>query len=398
LRDDVDGIGTAGGVREVIRRVIRVGGWLIFGLLLASLVAGQLLGQPILLSYVTSGSMEPTIDEGDGFVAVPTAVTGPVEEGDVVVFQAEQVNGGQLTTHRVVGETEEGFTTRGDANPVTDQADGEPPVKRTQIVATALEVNGDVVVIPNLGVVVEGTQSALETVQRQLAALLGTRALLGVQGLAYLLLAFSVVVYAVDAYRESGQRDRRTRDRSRDDGFDPRLVSGAFALLLVLAATAAMVVPAGSQQIGIVSAEFESERPTVIERGESAELTYTVPNGGIVPVVVFLEPASEGIDVAPREARIGSRDRMNATVTVSAPPETGYYRRFFVEHRYLAILPQSTIRTLYEVHPWVPIAVIDALVAVPFYLLGTVFVGSGRLRRRERDGPSILDRLLSRYT
>jgi len=68
----------------------------------------QLLGQPILLGYVATGSMEPTMDAGDGFVSVPSAVTGDVEEGDVVVYQARELHDGGLTTHRVVGETEEG--------------------------------------------------------------------------------------------------------------------------------------------------------------------------------------------------------------------------------------------------------------------------------------------------
>jgi len=46
-----------------------------------SLVAGQLLGQPILLSFVETGSMQPTLDPGDGFVAVPASLAGPVGVG-----------------------------------------------------------------------------------------------------------------------------------------------------------------------------------------------------------------------------------------------------------------------------------------------------------------------------
>jgi len=80
-----------------------------FGLALVVvlLIVGQLLGQPILLGYVATGSMEPTMDAGDGFVSVSSAVTGDVEEGDVVVYQARELHDGGLTTHRVVGETEE---------------------------------------------------------------------------------------------------------------------------------------------------------------------------------------------------------------------------------------------------------------------------------------------------
>ncbi|MFB6159612.1 MAG: S26 family signal peptidase [Haloferacaceae archaeon] len=85
-----------------IGRFVSIVGQVTVGLVVFSLVVGGLLGQPILLSYVTSGSMQPTLDPGDGFVAIPTAIAGPVDEGDVVVFRAEQVNDGDLTTHRVV--------------------------------------------------------------------------------------------------------------------------------------------------------------------------------------------------------------------------------------------------------------------------------------------------------
>jgi signal peptidase len=347
------------------------------------LVLGTVLGQPVLLSYVETGSMAPTLDPGDGFVAIPAAVAGPVEEGDVITYRAEEVRGGGLTTHRVVGETEEGLVTRGDANPFTDQDGDEPPVKDAQIVAKTLQVGGEVVAIPGLGTVVTGTQDVLRTVQSTLASMLGTSALLGVQGLAYLFFALTVLLYTVDALRDRGRR-RRDRERSRDTGTNTRLLVGAFAALLVVAATASMVAPAGSQQFDLVSAEFDSERPDVIPRGESKSRTYVVANSGFVPVYTFLEPASEGIDVRPREMTVSGRDRTNATVTLSAPPETGYYRRFLVEHRYLAVLPTPVLRALYTVHPWAPIVVIDTLLGGGFYLLGIAFVGTGRVRSRNR--------------
>lgn len=120
-------------------------------LIVLLLILGSVLGQPVLVGYVETGSMSPTLEPGDGFIAVPTQLDSSIEEGDVVVFQAEEVQGGGLTTHRVVNKAERGFITKGDANPFTDQGNDEPPVKRAQIVATALQVNGNVVVIPSLG-------------------------------------------------------------------------------------------------------------------------------------------------------------------------------------------------------------------------------------------------------
>ena len=352
-------------------------------LVVVCLVAGSTLGQPVLLSYVETGSMEPTLEPGDGFVAIPAELAGPIDNGDVIVFEAETIQGGGLTTHRVVDETDRGFITRGDANPFTDQDDDEPPVKQAQIVAVAWQPGGNVIVIPHLGAIVEVTQSILSTVQRNLAVLTGTSALLGTRGLAYLLFAGSVLWYVVAEWR-ADRGKKRDRVTSRVTGVDSRLVVGGFAALLVVGATAAMVAPAGTQEFGVVSAEFTSERPDVIQAGQSKTQPYAVGNGGFLPVVTYLEPASEGVAVHPGELYVEGRSVANATVTLHAPPETGYYRRFVTEHRYLAVLPQPVIRGLYAVHPWAPIVAIDALVGIPFYLGGVSLVGEGRLRPRSR--------------
>jgi signal peptidase len=352
-----------------------------------SLVFGSILGQPIFLSYVETGSMSPTLEPGDGFIAVPVQLDASINKGDVTVFRAEEINGGGLTTHRVVDETERGFITKGDANPFTDQSDEEPPVKRGQIVATALQVDSQVVVIPHLGTIVEGTQSALSIIQRQVAILSGRPALLGTQGLAYLFFFAALLWYLVGEWRVNNGK-KRDRVTSRTTGVDTRLLVGAFATMLVLGATAAMIAPAGTQEYGVVSAESTSDRPNVIPMGESKSQRYAVGNNGFLPIVTYLEPASEGVEVHPQNLSVEERSIANATVTLHAPPETGYYRRFVAEHRYLAVLPQSMIQELYEFHPWAPIVVIDAMIAVPFYLLGVRLAGRARIRRERSREPS----------
>jgi signal peptidase len=202
--------------------------------------------------------------------------------------------------------------------------------------------------------------------------------------------------YAVEAYRDQGQERDRERTRTRDDGTDPRLYAAAFALVVVLSATAAMVAPAGTQEYEVVSAEFESEQPTVIRAGGEASLRYTVPNAGVVPVVTYLQPGGDGVAVDPASVTVGPRSVANATVTLSAPPETGLYRRFVTEHRYLAVLPAGHIDALYRVHPWLPVLAIDALLGVPFYVASAVLLGRGRVRSYSRPSPSRTRRLLNR--
>ncbi|WP_236035374.1 S26 family signal peptidase [Haloarcula rubra] len=366
-------------------------------LFLVAMVAGQVLGQPVLLGYVTTGSMQPTLEPGDGFVAVPAEVAGPVEEGDVVTFRAEEIQGGGLTTHRVVGETERGYVTRGDNNPFTDQDGDEPPVTEAQIVAVAWRPGGEVLAVPGVGAFVTLTQGVLTEGQRRLAAALGTRSLLGTQGLAYLLVGLSVAAYVADLLVGGGRR-RPERDTGRETGTSVRLVVAVFAAAVVLSATATMVVPAGPQEFGVVSAESDSPGIRIVEQGTTESTRYVLGNGGFVPMVTYVDPASDGVAFEPSAAVIPPQSTVNATLTLTAPPDTGYYRYFVVEHRYLLLLPQSTIRALYGVHPWAPIVAIDGLLGGSFYLLGVALVDTGRVRSRSRDGPSRLDRLRSRLT
>lgn len=360
--------------------------------LVVSLLLGQVLGSPVLVSFVETDSMAPTIEAGDGFIAVPAGLAGPVKPGDVVVFDAQRLHGGGLVTHRVVEETDEGFITKGDANPFTDQSasNAEPPVRREQIVAEALQVGGSVVVIPKVGLAVTASRALVSGIQTRLSLVLGSRAVLGSQGLAYLLFAIGLVVYVASLVleRRTGRRRVRIRESS-----NPRqnLTTAILALTiaLVLVVTASMTLAGGTQEFGFVSSESNAPGAGVIPRGGSENFTYQVPSNGAMPVVVFLSPTSDDVEVTPAELYVPGGASVNATVTLHAPPETGYNRRYIVEHRYLPLLPRATIRSLYQVHPWAPIVVIDALIGGAFFGFAAGFVGLGqsRVRTRNRELP-----------
>ena len=96
-------------------------------LVAVSVVFGYVFEAPVVLTFVETESMEPTIAAGDGFIAIPSMVTN-IERGDVVSFRPDVIEGGQVTTHRIVGKTENGYITSCDKDLVTDQDGGEPPV------------------------------------------------------------------------------------------------------------------------------------------------------------------------------------------------------------------------------------------------------------------------------
>lgn len=360
----------------------------LLALVLVSLVAGHVLGYPVLLSYVESDSMEPTLDEGDGFVAVPEPLAGDVGMGDVVVFDAERIEGGELTTHRIVDEREGGYVTQGDGNLVADQSGGEPLVTDGQVKAVALSVDGTVVTIPHLGSAVGAVGVAFDRVERTVAGWLGAPRL-GSQQLAYLLFGLGLLAFTASLVFDgiAGRDRERTRSRSQAGMLDARLVLGGCLLLLIGGAIVGMVAPAGTETYGVVSSEGNSSNPTIVPAGESDSFQYDRHNGGVLPVVSYLEPSSDGVDVNLERTTLSRNETVNATVTFHAPPETGYYHRSVTEHRYFALVPPSVIDAAYRVHPWLPYALISAVITFPVLVLWWLWGprGTVRVRRRQRS-------------
>ncbi|MDF9744919.1 signal peptidase I [Natrinema salsiterrestre] len=364
--------------------LVKRGVGLVVVLAIILLIVGQLLGQPILLGYVATGSMEPAMDAGDGFVAIPSVVAGPVEEGDVVVYQARELHDGGLTTHRVVGETEEGYVTKGDANPFTDQDGGEPHVTDGQIVAKTLQVGGEVVTIPYLGTAIMGAQGLVERAYGAVAPVFGLTTTASSNGLGSVLVALGVAMLGFGVLLEQVGPTRReaTRSRSRENVIAFWTALGLVLVVFVTFATAAMVVPSGTTEYGLVSSESPTEDPQIVAPGETTDFTRTVDNAGYLPVVVVHEAESGGISADPTWQTVGIRGSGETTVTLSAPSETGEYVRHLGEYRYLAVLPPSVLVWLHGVHPLAAIGAVNGVIVGIAVVLVLVLFGSSDIRFR----------------
>lgn len=362
---------------DLLRRL----GQLAVVIAICSLAAGQLLGQPVLLGYVTSESMEPTIDAGDGFVAVPEPLAGDVDTGDVVVYESPDGDG--LVTHRVVDETEEGYVTRGDANPVTDQDQGDPPLEEDDVLATAPQIGGTILTIPGLGTAATNAGAATETVQLWLIGLTGLDQLRGTTALPVALLVLSLAGYALETARD---RSSKEIGRSDDTVADPSRLALSLALFVVVVASAAMLVPAGGETLTVVSSDPAPDAELVTEPGGTAQTSYHVSNDGFTPIVAYLEPVDDGVSIDREEVSVSGRDSETVGATLEAPEATGHYDRTVLERRYLHILPRGVIDALYAVHPWVPFVAIVAILGSVAYALGRRLAGYQDVRTaREQD-------------
>jgi len=109
------------------------------------LLAVTMLGTWAPWAVVSSFSMEPLLKLGD-IVVLQGVNAGEDLLGEIVVYRSSR--GAGEIIHRVVGRTEAGFITKGDANPGPDQAFlGEGPVTYERIVGKAL------VSLPYLGII-----------------------------------------------------------------------------------------------------------------------------------------------------------------------------------------------------------------------------------------------------
>ena len=361
-------------------------------LLVLVLSLGYVLGHPVVLSYAESGSMEPAIEEGDGVVLVPSQGARSPGVGDVVTFQAELVNGGSLTTHRVVEVTEEGYVTKGDANPFTDQDTGEPAVTEAQVVGVVPTFRGEPVTVPGLGTFVESTRAAVASLQMTISSYIGTSLVTGTQGLAYILFGVGATVFVLTFLLDEDDERTESRDTDREGVFSTWTVVLVATLFVVFVVTGVMVSQGGPTKYELVSSESDPDTPRVVQAGESVERRYVMSNPGHIPAVSFVEPASNGVEVDEenREHYLGGNETVNATVTLNAPSEKGYYPMYVVEHRYFAVLPTGTIEAMYAIHPWVPIVVINGLVAGAFVVFSAVLVGTKPVRTRTKKSGTLL--------
>jgi len=350
----------------------------IFVVAVAGLLAGQVLGYPIILGFVETGSMSPSVEKGDGFVAVPSFVTGSPSVGDVVVFEAEEVQDGGLVTHRIVGETEEGYVTKGDANPFTDQDGGEPYVTEDDVLAEALSIGGTVVAVPRLGVAVRTARGTVAGILGLVG--IGTAAGTQISGVALFVFGVALVVIAsVEERAGASDRDRK-RSRKRGSVIDSRLVFLGFAALILVPANFVMVGQSGVQEIS-TDAGVEG-----VEPGGSLDREVTVRNDGYIAMLVIVEPTGEA-EVERGSVGLPAGEKTTVTVTTPVPESGGKRTDGIRDSRYFLLLPEPVLRSLYSVNPLLALVGVNAVLVVGIAGLVVGLLGYGKVRLRETESP-----------
>lgn len=367
-------------LRTYVVRGLTIAGFV----LVLTLIVGALVGQPVLLSFVVSGSMSPTIQEGDGFVAIPEQVAGDIEQGDVIVFQSQEIRGGELTTHRVVGETESGYITRGDANPFTDQDGAEPPVTESQIVAVAWQPGGQVVTIPNLGTAILAGRVVVTNILTAVTTVLGVEQAAESWQAGSVMLVSGVILFAISIGSGIVNGSSRERERSRgQDTFDPRYAALFLTAIIIVPANIAMVAPSSTHQIPA----GEIATGNNIAPGEPVEATLVANNEDALVTMLVVFNASGRTTIENRWLDVPGGETDSTALYAPAPPRGEQKVVTVSEYRYIVLLPPTVIIAMHDIHPLVALGVINAAltVAVLAFVIGLLGTSKRRVRDTDRD-------------
>lgn len=339
-------------------------------------------GYPPPISYVETDSMEPQLEPNDGFIGVPRPLAGDISTGDVVTYRAKRIGGGGLTTHRIIDRTETGYITKGDNNGFNDTAAGEPPVTRAQIELVAVQYQGKLVVIPHIGDITVAIRAGLTAV----LSALGLRNIQATNPGVLVAVVGLVLVVGVEGYNAVTNDTSRTTRRtiSDRDRVDSRLILIGVLVVVSLPLFSVMVLPSGTTDMGVLATEApDPDNPARVAPGAVSETTIPFQNDQPIPLVIVVDPATEGVSIADRVLVASPGEKVTTTISVRAPTEIGWAVRARTTQYYLPVLPPSVIGWLHSLHPFIALTAVFSIIWLPIAVLYWLFIGFGYIKLRD---------------
>lgn len=322
-------------------------GFLVVGLICLLVITPAV--APVQLSYVYSDSMEPTIEQSDGYVLIRTA---DVSVGDIVTYWSAERS--SYVTHRITGRSDQGFITKGDANPTTDQAAGSPYVDRDDIRGRVLTVREKPVLVPRLGELARFVRAH----RAPIAGLLGSVLLAGL------------------LRGRTASRPSRSVLRVRD-------VLWPVFVVAVISAVGLQFVGGHTNQVTYVALSSETEGPNRLTVGEAGTDSFTVDRSKL-PMTTHAV-STDGMTITNR-----TQNASTITVSVRIPPptHTGVVTTTVTVNRYVTVLPTGIVHRLHGIHPLLAGATTVGTVMLPLVALAAAAI-DGKRPIRSVESPSI---------
>ena len=302
-------------------------------------LSGYLPEQAMLLSYVRSDSMKPTMNVGDVFFIIPRFLAGEVNVGDVIVFRFPNEQG--YFVHRVVGRTEQGYVTKGDNSPFADQQGSRPYVTEEMVVGKVASLFGNYLLIPKLGIFL---------------FYLGFYVKANLLLFAVVTLALGVLSIFMDKPKHKLGKRRRL----------PKIKHIYFFAALVLMSTASisMVFKSNVLQIKYLSSKYAIEGDVnAVQPGINISRTIFVENMGLLPTYVVIRPESSRVYVNESGLIVWPMSSEEVLVKVKTNLTTGWHTEKVAVGTYLLVLPPAVIEWLSEINIYLPIFAITLFLA-----------------------------------
>lgn len=344
------------------RTLIESGAYLIVLFLFFLIIIGGIIDQPVGIAYVETDSMVPQLDPGDGFILIPSQLVDEYSVGDVITFEAENFPY-DYVTHRIVGETPEGFITQGDNNTFTDQSGSrnEPYVNREQIAGRVVQWRGSVVAIPYLGSAVEYVSTTVDTITQRFFDVTGLERPDGPLGqVLFSLVILSIIAIVADIASSRIRSGSRPRTREKCGKGSPYVIYAAFILFIVLATSVSLLSMTQHNRIDVIATEGETNARAV-HIGDTVTQHLEVRNSGFLPVYVHTRERQGIVTMSPDTMVLEGGLTKRIPYEVQAPDAPGYYQAYVSIDIYLGILPYDVTFALRDVHPYLPLIVIDVI-------------------------------------
>ena len=320
----------------------------VIGLFLITSIVGFVLDRPILISYVYSDSMSPTLEKGDLFFINPLS-KGDVN--DVIVFKMNS----KWTVHRVYAKEHDGYVTKGDNNVATDQQEGKnPKIPKDAVIGKVITVGGQPLRIPRAGEYIKYLSKKGSNL--------------------YIAMAF-LVLGAILLTTSGEERKKKSRKKYIKVKFKTLYAVTASLILVVLVVS--IMLSWGTLTFSYSSTLAGGQREGWYLPGSTFEEELTLKNRAIYPFLYFVEAQGDRVEILSEKSfRIYGGEQEKIKVRVSVPEDTRIYGEKIHVYAYLPILPEGTITKLYHKSPYLPL--IAYLTEASFFLTLLYFaVGAG---------------------
>lgn len=310
---------------------------------------------PVVFTSPISDSMTPTITQ-DEFLIV---TAGDVEVGDAILFETTQHNRNVL--HRIVDTTADGqYITQGDANDVTDQADGFEPVSEDDIYGSVLTIGSTTVSVPVIGAILSNPTTVISL------------------WVVISLVGFAPTIFGDDREDTAGNLAHRGSS-------DRKIVIGVAicAMLLLPVAILGTPVTEGATIISSesVSPDEDTQRTAAIGHSTTQKVIMTSNSliGMSQSAHVEGDLRLEDVESPPLQAQ--------TNIYVSNPPreEPGADIAQITLYSYPSTLPQSTLQSLAEIHPLLAALASSGVIALLLSGVAFLFINPKKISRQKKS-------------